>query len=82
NTYSAQWGKQQLENYYRIWKAKYDAECEINSKNGNGTKKEVPITALSNDCFPNPKKDNFILSLFKNDEGEMETVAGSASNEL
>lgn len=32
NTYSAQWGKQQLENYYRKWKAKYDAECEINSK--------------------------------------------------
>ncbi|RBM40327.1 phospholipase effector Tle1 domain-containing protein [Vibrio tarriae] len=82
NTYSAQWGKQQLENYYRKWKAKYDAECEINSKNGNGTKKEVPITALSNDCFTYPKKDNFILSLFKNDEGEMETVAGSASNEL
>ncbi|EJL6484750.1 DUF2235 domain-containing protein [Vibrio cholerae] len=82
NTYSAQWGKQQLENYYRKWKAKYDTECEINSKNGNGTKKEVPITALSNDCFTYPKKDNFILSLFKNDEGEMETVAGSASNEL
>ncbi|EII3003502.1 DUF2235 domain-containing protein [Vibrio cholerae] len=82
NTYSAQWGKQQLENYYRKWKAKYDAECEINSKSGNGTKKEVPITALSNDCFTYPKKDNFILSLFKNDEGEMETVAGSASNEL
>ncbi|EEW09148.1 conserved hypothetical protein [Vibrio mimicus VM573] len=39
NTYSAQWGKQQLENYYRKWKAKYDAECEINAKNGNGTKK-------------------------------------------
>ncbi|GIC16609.1 VgrG protein [Vibrio cholerae] len=82
NTYSAQWGKQQLENYYRKWKAKYDAECEINSKNSNGTKKEVPITALSNDCFTYPKKENFILSLFKNDEGEMETVAGSASNEL
>ncbi|EGR0190271.1 DUF2235 domain-containing protein, partial [Vibrio cholerae] len=65
NTYSAQWGKQQLENYYRKWKAKYDAECEINSKNSNGTKKEVPITALSNDCFTYPKKENFILSLFK-----------------
>ncbi|WP_119566735.1 T6SS phospholipase effector Tle1-like catalytic domain-containing protein [Vibrio cholerae] len=82
NTYSAQWGKQQLENYYRKWKAKYDAECEINAKNENGTKKDIPITKLSNDCFAYPKKDNFFISLFKNDEGEIETVAGSATNEL
>ncbi|MEF3022716.1 DUF2235 domain-containing protein [Vibrio mimicus] len=82
NTYSAQWGKQQLENYYRKWKAKYDAECEINAKNGNGTKKDIPITKLSNDCFAYPKKDNFFVSLFKSEDGNEETVAGSATNEL
>ncbi|ENM5748504.1 T6SS phospholipase effector Tle1-like catalytic domain-containing protein [Vibrio mimicus] len=82
NTYSAQWGKQQLENYYRKWKAKYDAECEINSKNGNGTKKDIPITKLSNDCFDYPKKDNFFVSLFKSEDSDEETVAGSATNEL
>ncbi|MBF4236793.1 DUF2235 domain-containing protein, partial [Vibrio anguillarum] len=32
--------------------------------------------------FDYPKKDNFFISLFKNDEGEVETVAGSATNEL
>ncbi|ENM5872990.1 DUF2235 domain-containing protein [Vibrio mimicus] len=82
NTYSAQWGKQQLENYYRKWKAKYDAESEINAKNGNGTKKDIPITKLSNDCFAYPKKDNFFVSLFKSEDGDEETVAGSATNEL
>ncbi|ENM5758034.1 DUF2235 domain-containing protein [Vibrio mimicus] len=82
NTYSAQWGKQQLENYYRKWKAKYDAECEINAKNGNGTEKDIPITKLSNDCFAYPKKDNFFVSLFKSEDGDEETVAGSATNEL
>ncbi|MBF4256540.1 DUF2235 domain-containing protein [Vibrio anguillarum] len=82
NSYSAQWGKTQLENYYQTWKMKYKVDCDIISRKTGRLKNDIPATHLSSECFDYPKKDNFFISLFKNDEGEVETVAGSASNEL
>ncbi|AQM21257.1 phospholipase effector Tle1 domain-containing protein [Vibrio anguillarum] len=82
NSYSAQWGKTQLENYYQTWKMKYKVDCDIISRKTGRLKNDIPATHLSSECFDYPKKDNFFISLFKNDEGEVETVAGSATNEL
>ncbi|OEE42785.1 T6SS phospholipase effector Tle1-like catalytic domain-containing protein [Vibrio anguillarum] len=82
NSYSAQWGKTQLENYYQTWKMKYNVDCDIISRKTGLLKNDIPATHLSSECFDYPKKDNFFISLFKNDEGEVETVAGSATNEL
>lgn len=82
NSYSAQWGKTQLENYYQTWKMKYSVDCDIISRKTGRLKNDIPATHLSSECFDYPKKDNFFISLFKNDEGEVETVAGSATNEL
>lgn len=82
NSYSAQWGKTQLENYYQTWKMKYKVDCDIISRKTGLLKNDIPATHLSSECFDYPKKDNFFISLFKNDEGEVETVAGSATNEL
>ncbi|ASG01286.1 MULTISPECIES: T6SS phospholipase effector Tle1-like catalytic domain-containing protein [Vibrio] len=82
NSYSAQWGKTQLENYYQTWKMKYKVDCDIISRKTGRLKNDIPATHLSSECFDYPKKDNFFISLFKNDEGELETVAGSATNEL
>lgn len=82
NSYSAQWGETQLENYYQTWKMKYNVDCDIISRKTGRLKNDIPATHLSSECFDYPKKDNFFISLFKNDEGEVETVAGSATNEL
>ncbi|MDE1232374.1 T6SS phospholipase effector Tle1-like catalytic domain-containing protein [Vibrio aestuarianus] len=82
NSYSAQWGKTQLENYYQTWKMKYNVDCDIISRKTGRLKNDIPAIHLSSECFDYPKKDNFFISLFKNDEGEVETVAGSAANEL
>jgi hypothetical protein len=82
NSYSAQWGKTQLENYYQTWKMKYKVDCDIISRKTGRLKNDIPATHLSSECFDYPKKDNFFISLFKNDESEVETVAGSATNEL
>ncbi|QTH07673.1 DUF2235 domain-containing protein, partial [Vibrio fluvialis] len=82
NTYGAKWGKQELEKYYSTWKAKYEADCDILSRKTGYPKNAIPEVLLSDDCFAYPKKDNFFISLFKNDDGEIETVEGSATNEL
>lgn len=82
NTYGAKWGKQELEKYYSTWKAKYEADCDILSRKTGYSKNAIPEVLLSDDCFAYPKKDNFFISLFKNDDGEIETVEGSATNEL
>ncbi|EKO3534723.1 DUF2235 domain-containing protein [Vibrio fluvialis] len=82
NTYGAKWGKQELEKYYSTWKAKYEADCDILSRKTGYPKNDIPEVLLSDDCFAYPKKDNFFISLFKNDDGEIETVEGSATNEL
>ncbi|NGZ68785.1 DUF2235 domain-containing protein [Vibrio aestuarianus subsp. cardii] len=82
NSYSAQWGKTQLENYYQTWKMKYNVDCDIISRKTGRLKNDIPATHLSSECFDYPKKDNFFISLLKNDAGEVETVAGSAANEL
>ncbi|EKO3990640.1 DUF2235 domain-containing protein [Vibrio fluvialis] len=82
NTYGAIWGKQELEKYYSTWKAKYEADCDILSRKTGYPKNDIPEVLLPDDCFAYPKKDNFFISLFKNDDGEIETVEGSATNEL
>ncbi|ELI5737580.1 DUF2235 domain-containing protein [Vibrio fluvialis] len=82
NTYGAKWGKQELEKYYSTWKAKYEADCDILSRKTGYPKNAIPEVLLSDGCFAYPKKDNFFISLFKNDDGEIETVEGSATNEL
>ncbi|MDE1358994.1 DUF2235 domain-containing protein [Vibrio aestuarianus] len=82
NSYSAQWGKTQLENYYQTWKMKYNVDCDIISRKTGRLKNDIPAIHLSSECFDYPKKDNFFISLLKNDAGEVETVAGSAANEL
>lgn len=82
NSYSAQWGKTQLENYYQTWKMKYNVDCDIISRKTGRLKNDIPATHLSSECFDYPKKDNFFISLLKNDAGELETVVGSAANEL
>ncbi|MGY3569963.1 T6SS phospholipase effector Tle1-like catalytic domain-containing protein [Vibrio paucivorans] len=82
NTYSAQWGKQQLDSYYQTWNQKYQVDCEIISKKTGIPKDQIPVTELSDECFEFPKEDNFLIKLIKNDDGEIETVEGSAANEI
>ncbi|WP_194438303.1 phospholipase effector Tle1 domain-containing protein [Vibrio fluminensis] len=49
NTYSALWGKKQIDEYYPKWKALYDA-----SKNISGIQGESKAVDLINDCFEMP----------------------------
>ncbi|MGL5108773.1 MAG: DUF2235 domain-containing protein, partial [Vibrio ordalii] len=57
NSYSAQWGKTQLENYYQTWKMKYKVDCDIISRKTGRLKNDIPATHLSSECFDYPKKD-------------------------
>ncbi len=50
NTYSAKWGKQQLEARYNSWKASYQASKSILESRGE-TVNEVPATELIDSCF-------------------------------
>ncbi len=50
NTYSAKWGKQQLEARYNSWKASYQASKSILESRGEAVN-EVPATELIDSCF-------------------------------
>lgn len=82
NSYSAQWGKKELDKYYYKWRPKYEAECELISKRTGLSKNDIPITVLSDDCFAYPQEKGFFQKLFTGDDGDTETVEGSATNEL
>ncbi|WP_391087159.1 phospholipase effector Tle1 domain-containing protein [Vibrio sp. NH-UV-68] len=82
NTYSAQWGKKQLEKYQSKWRQIYDADCQLISERSDYEKNNIPITELSEECFKYPEEENFLVKLFSESDDEVETVEGSATNEL
>lgn len=82
NTYSAQWGKSQLDKYYTKWRQIFDADCEVISGRTSYRKNEIPVTELSADCFAYPEEESFLSKVFSSQKDETETVAGSAANEL
>lgn len=82
NSYSAQWGKKQLEKYQPKWRQIYDADCQAISEKTGYRKNNVPVTELSDECFSFPEEENFLVKLFTGNDGETETVEGSATNEI
>ncbi|RTZ16724.1 DUF2235 domain-containing protein [Vibrio aquaticus] len=82
NTFSAQWGKKQLDKYYYKWRPKYEAECELISERTGLSKDNIPVTELSDECFAFPEEQGFFQKLFSSKDDDVETVAGSATNEL
>ncbi|TFH89961.1 T6SS phospholipase effector Tle1-like catalytic domain-containing protein [Vibrio ouci] len=82
NTYSAEWGKKELDKYYYKWRPKYEAECENIASRTGISRNSIPITQLSDDCFAYPQEKGFFQKLFTGDDGDTETVEGSATNEL
>ena len=82
NTYSAQWGKKQLDKYQSKWRQIYDADCQLISERSDYEKNNIPIMELSEECFKYPEEENFLVKLFSEGDDEVESVEGSATNEL
>ncbi|UPQ89061.1 T6SS phospholipase effector Tle1-like catalytic domain-containing protein [Vibrio sinaloensis] len=82
NTYSAQWGKQQLDKYYTKWRQIFDANCEVISRRTGYKRDEIPITELSIDCFAYPEEESFFSKVFSSQKDDLETLEGSAANEF
>ncbi|MBQ4892322.1 DUF2235 domain-containing protein [Shewanella sp. MMG014] len=73
NSYSALWGKAQLDGYYNNWKASY-------REYGGGTHTDAELVkALPASVFAYPEKEFCFLWCSEN---KQEDVAGSAANEL